>query len=864
MSFRDCIQYALNDGMIDRHEAEDLTKRFEALEASERSGVEAPGFAKAELQRQLSEEALEAKRRKLLAAKAANNARNDIHRYALEQGPDVVSAIYRMFENFGFTGYGSVRNGMNALIGAAHSEMEQAIHTFRRSGLTMQRRGQALLDEVVNAAFGQSDDPTAQALYHAWLKPSEKLREKFNAAGGSIAFLKDWGLPMSHDAGALVAAGFDKWRVFIEPRLNWDKMKHGVTGAVIYPAEREDVLRHVWESIVTDGWNTRDASGRGFGGTWAKRQDARFLHFLGPEEWRDYNKAYGKGDVWAVMSSHIRTLARDVALMERFGPNPSTTIDWLKNVVMQEAMKARADLPSMFPKPTLRSYDGAARQAQATIDGLFSLARGDGGAAGGALADVGAIFRNLQYSAKLGGSILTHGVLNPIVQSYARHIHGIPLTGQLMEMVAAFTEAGGREATRAGFIVQDALHVLEQGAREAAAGSRMRQLSNWLPAATVHYSGLEPFVAAQRRAFMFGAMAHVADHLDRDWGALPDKLRRLLAGYGIRKDDWAVMRLAETYEPEAGSAPFLRFSEIAAVGRARADDIAALGLKLDQTVPREYFLERGAPSVDARLAAAHTEAVAMKYLAMLHGETERAVPSSSWRARHVLTGGTREDTLIGQAARSFGMFKGFIGAFMVAHFEAVKQEIARNRFTGAAAAGAYLIALTLGGMVVQQLKAVASGKDLRNIDPTTKEGLDTWAHAALTSGGLGIFGDFLASDHSAYGHGPLETLAGPMVTGGLDVYTALRNIGSGKKSPGQKMAGAAVDLLRNNTPLFTTHWAFRAAYNRILMDQLQYLADRDAHSRFRDSEARLRKETGQGLWWRRGEAAPYRLPAFAR
>jgi len=103
-----------------------------------------------------------------------------------------------------------------------------------------------------------------------------------------------------------------------------------------------------------------------------------------------------------------------------------------------------------------------------------------------------------------------------------------------------------------------------------------------------------------------------------------------------------------------------------------------------------------------------------------------------------------------------------------------------------------------------------------------------------------------------------------MVTGGVDLYTALRNLNSGKKTPKQKLAGAAVDLLRNNTPLFTTHWALRTAYNRILMDQLQYLADRDAHSRFRDSEARLRKETGQGLWWQRGETTPSRLPAMAQ
>jgi hypothetical protein len=851
MSFRDCIQAALETGAIDRYEAEDLTRRWEALERAEKSGEEAPGFARLELNRQLSEEAREAARVKGLQLKASSDARKDINRYALDRGPDVGGAVFRMFENQGDAGFSSVRYQMSALRSAALSEMEAAVHAFRRSGLTLQRRGNALLDEVARAAFGGSNDPGAQALYKAILKPMEKLRELFNEAGGNIAWRDKWGLPMRHDAGALMAASFDKWREFIEPRLNWDEMKHGVTGATILTSEREAVLRHVWESVVTDGWNTRDPGSPGFAAKYRQRQDARFLVFRDGDAWLDYNKAFGTGDVWKTVTGHISSLSRDVALMRRFGPNPTSTVDWLKNVVLQEAMRAKIGAPSLFERSrswtgVKLGYEASARAQQETIDALYSLARGDTGVADGAVADVFAAVRNVQYAAKLGGAVITHAILNPIQQDLVRAARGVNRLSQITSMAKAFSGANEREATRAGLVAADALHVLEQGAREAAATSRLRSLSAWLPEATVRWSGLEAFVGAQRRAFGFDLMAHFGDRLGRPWSELEDRTREMLSGYGIRKDEWAAIRLAEPYAPQA-AAPFLRFNEIAEAGRAKAAEIAGLGLGVD---------EAGAP--------AYMRDLAFKYLGLIHGETERAAPSSSWRVRAKIVGNSKEGTFWGEARRSFGMFKGFAGSAMVGNMQLLKQELARDKTRGAAAAGGYLLAMAAGGVLVQQLKAIASGKDLKDTNPTTRQGLDTWASGMLTSGGLGIFGDFLASDRSAYGHGPLETAAGPMVTGAIDAYTAARTIFEGKKTPGQKLAAGAINLLRNNTPVASTHWALRAAYNRILLDQLQYLADPAARSEWQRAESRLRKETAQGMWWPRGEAAPTRAPQVAK
>ena len=71
----------------------------------------------------------------------------------------------------------------------------------------------------------------------------------------------------------------------------------------------------------------------------------------------------------------------------------------------------------------------------------------------------------------------------------------------------------------------------------------------------------------------------------------------------------------------------------------------------------------------------------------------------------------------------------------------------------------------------------------------------------------------------------------------------------------------AVGNLGRYTPIVSSLWYTRAAYRRVMLDQLQYLADPEAHKNFRKQEQRLRDEARQGMWWRPGEILPDRAPA---
>jgi hypothetical protein len=96
-----------------------------------------------------------------------------------------------------------------------------------------------------------------------------------------------------------------------------------------------------------------------------------------------------------------------------------------------------------------------------------------------------------------------------------------------------------------------------------------------------------------------------------------------------------------------------------------------------------------------------------------------------------------------------------------------------------------------------------------------------------------------------------------------DMYEAAMQMGS-KAAEGKdpQLGKAITNTVRYNTPFFSTAWPLQAAFNRVAMDQLQFLMDPKAHKRMHDQQARVYKETGQGFWWRPGEIMPERAPGF--
>ncbi len=854
----DCITDALSKGSIDKTEADYLLNRYRELEdiaASSRTGKSARSMLSDELyeQRQL------AKERDILTAEAIERLQRDFRTYATQRGkrgPDLQGAMVRVFENFGDGAGSSVRGRYMALLNAAQTEMGDLLWTFRRSAVTMQRFNRPMLDGVAKAMFGEAATPAARALYDAFHGVAEKLRLRFNAAGGNIKWRKDWGIVHEHDPTAMMKAGFERWREFIEPRVDWDAMSDPFLGVPYGQNSRAELLNQVWRNVVTGGLDLKDpAMSSGARMLAATRADPRVLKFKGSKEWTEYNTQYGSGDLFDAMMGHINGLAKDTAMLERLGPNPAVAVEWMKRLVDDEAARVKVGEPSMLgAKPGIA--DKIALGTKHAVDGLYDFAKGQQfvDSRGGAAV---VIARNVTYSAKLGSTVFGDLFTGPVFSTMAAYMHGIPFT----KIATGYLKGLGtrREMLQAGLGLEDALHTLERSAREGIAERRAREYSAWLPAVTVHYSGMSAVTAMNKRAYFGAAMSTFADNIEKGFDDLPPRLRQDMESFGVTRQDWEIMRLADLHDEDTG-APILRWNDIATVGAELAPDVARI---------------LGHAEVDPVATSKAAEEAALKYLEMLHMGTAVAVPTESWRARAWVTqraaGFGAPGTFAGETARSLAMFKsGFVATMMMTQAQMWKRELAAHPGSAIAYAAASIVGLWVGGMMILQAKQIVNGKDLLPTDPTTEQGRFTLAKAFLAGGAMGIYGDFLQSSTSSYGHGLPETLAGPIVTQAGDLLETGWKLGehayqSFTGSPldtplDDELASAARRLLKGNVPVLSTHWAFRAGFERVILDQLQAAVDDGANAKMKRAENKVRQETNQEFFWPRGEPLPERWP----
>ena len=176
-----------------------------------------------------------------------------------------------------------------------------------------------------------------------------------------------------------------------------------------------------------------------------------------------------------------------------------------------------------------------------------------------------------------------------------------------------------------------------------------------------------------------------------------------------------------------------------------------------------------------------------------------------------------------------------------------------------------MIYTTLPAAMAIQLGEISKGKDPRPMDSA-----EFWGAAMLKGGGLAIWGDFLTSETNSFGGGLAETAAGPVIgfAGDMIGLTAGNLFdASGDLLSGEKLETGFTHEFMTNVERYTpgsSAWYAGIFYERLVIDQLQQLADPDAASRFRRKMRRAERETGQGFYWKRGDVAPSRAPELER
>ncbi|HWW12376.1 MAG TPA: hypothetical protein VN018_07655 [Brevundimonas sp.] len=734
--------------------------------------------------------------------------------------------------------FSSVQGRYEAIRGQADALMVDLIEKFEtRTGFD--KPGRADLGNLVREAFGEeTGDAAAKALAQAWSGTAEHLRLMYNAAGGSIGKIENWGLPQAHDAHAVRKAGRQKWMEFVMPRLDPAKMIDKTTGRPFTPQALVRALDDVFETISTNGLNMPlKNDGEGLSALARRRSDSRFLMFRNADAWMEYQQNFGDADPFSVMLGHADEISRDIATMQVLGPNPAANWKWLVRTAKAEAAKEEA-----------AGVVGAIDKAEGNVVTAGNMLGHFSGEmsrpVSGWIAQLGATTRNLATAAKLGSALLSDMPTAGIYGAYARKFLGLSTSGDMTRLVNLLNPVDGSgraTARRSGFIIETAADGLirstNDNLRLMTVGERLdggfNALTRRMPTAMLRVTGLTAWDAARKRSFQAEFMGALHDRRGKTIADLRggDTEDKAFAGWlkarGFSEQDWASIRAAPVWEPRPG-AQFLR----------------------PMDVP------------DQELALRLAEAITT--------ETRMAVPQGTLWSKAKLVGAERPGTVWGELRRNWAQFRSFnltATSLWVEEMALRGQKGGMTPLIGTAAHLAPLmLALTVGGALAIQLREISKGNDPKPMsDPRF------WAAAMLQGGGLGVLADAIFASEARAGKSSQAAAFGPVGQMGADAYdlTAGNAIEITEGRRKGKALGEAVEsanigrdasrFVRSWTPGNSIWWT-RAAWNRGVMDSLQRLLDPEAEKDFERQRRRLKRDSGQEQWWGIGQTTPERAP----
>lgn len=834
MGVKDCIIAARDRGALSEQEAEQLVAAFDTRFAQHRLSMGddvAKARARTDLEKALAAEAAEKRRRANLTEAARLRIKGHMQGYKDRSGgKNVLEAALGLLSHYGFRATSSVRGRTEAIIAAAHGRLTDVMTTFERRGILGRRPNRALQSALVRELHGEAaGDATARSLAQSISQTFEDLRQRFNAAGGAIGHLEDFGLPHTHDRLKVRDAGREGWKAAIRPLLDPNRMTNSVTGQAVGAAGLDAALDHVWESIVSQNRAHMQPTmmRQGLGSIATQRQDERFLQFRDGESWLAYNARFGKGDVVQGIFNHINGMARDIAAMEVLGPNPAAMVEYMRQVVSHEIGQREVGRPSRAAASIFTKSQ--ANVAAYRIGSLWEELRGRPEVASG-FAEFTANAKNTLMSAQLASTVILAAATDPFVARAARKLAGIRITSTIRDMAHALSRSGREEIVRSGVIMDDFLHVMDDHLRflGPAVGSGW---SRWIADRAVTWSGLQPITVGRKLVEARAWQSTVADNAGRSFSELAPIFRNALQGFGVTSEHWEVWRRA--VDPHG----FVTAAEIERRGGAvRYIDLGAASLA-DAAVERRALAHRAA---------------ADKLSEVISSWSERSVPAGTPNMRSAVSGKVPRGTVAGELLSWLLQYKSFGLSFTIMQIEAtIEKAQARAGGRGFRSGLAYFapmaIGLMFGGALYTQIKGLADGKKPADMNPTKSEGLDFWLRASIQGGGFGVFGDFIKASENRFGQTVTEALAGPVPAFVSDA--AKFDYAEGAAFIGAKtnLGRELVKFARRYTPVVSSHWATRGAYNRLILDNLQWMLDPAADKSFK-AQASMAKKNGQAYF----------------
>ena len=661
-----------------------------------------------------------------------------------------------------------------------------------------------LAAEVFSSASGATGNALAKAGAKAWLEVIEGMRTRFNNAGGDVGKLAYGYLPQPHDAARIRNASPDAWAAKVLPLL--DRSRYLTEdGARMTDAQVLDMLKGAHETLATEGMNKQTPGQfKGTGARANRGSDGRVIHFKDGAAYQGYLAEWGRGSMYDAMVGHIGAMARDIALVEKYGPNPNAQMQLQFDLAAKDAGTSAAELPRVFGIRPQAYWD--------VVNGV------SGSPVSARLAQVGQDARNIQVFGKLGAAVVS-SLTDVGTIALTAGYNKLPYWDLFRNIGGQAKKANRDFLTQHGIIAETMIGDLNRWAGENIRNNWSGRLAN----STMKLSLMNAWTDSLRRGFSMTMMQGLAKLQGTPGASLTEWDRTHLARKGIDEADWAVVNQAQLTQHN---------------GR-------------DFLTP-EAIMASGSPDAAK---------VVSKVLGFITDESEYAVINPDVATRAIQTwGGTQSGTGVGELARATMQFKSFPIAMMSRHWRRMLE--GTQGLEGAPAIAnpaAYGIALAVTGMalgaIVFQTKQMLAGKD--PVDMTTAK---FWTRAFAQGGGAGFVGDILLQD-TTDSRGPLDTLSrlalGPTYGAAADVFELTKgNFDEWAAGKDTHIGAEALRFARSNAP-YINLWYSRAAVEHMLLHGIQ---ENLSPGYLRRMESKAAKDWHQDYWWRPGDAVPDRAP----
>lgn len=605
---------------------------------------------------------------------------------------------------------------------------------------------------------------------HKW---QEIARNNANTAGAWIGKTPGWVVTQSHDS-VRISADKDGWMAMMREHADLARMmsEQGTDDA-------EALLNGLWQNL-SDGVHlkstTPEKDGKGVRGMARRLSQERVIHFKTADDWFAYNESFGGGNLREAVVGGLQNSARATGLMRVMGPTHEDTFNRVVDELIRDAKAAG--------KPADEIKSTAARYKSwylSELDGSLDMPGSN------PLASRAASLRALQNMASLGGSVLSSvgdlGVMM-VGAKYAGR-NGFEMVANGMsnlfkgapsaERMALMADLGMALESMAGKFTTSRFSV-DDGARGMIGQAqklffKMNLQNRWTD--------------SMRMAIAEFLSANLARSAGSAFDALNPQLRSTLTLYGIDAGRWDIMR--KTGLQDLDGQKFLTPSAMADVD----DSLLAGYLKTQGKAASSGAIRELRQEIERQFRGYFTDQNGYMLL----------TPDAATRGMMKL--GTQRGTYVGEAVRMIMQFKSFALAYSQ---RVIGREIRQG---GVAGIAGLVMWSTMAGYAAMTLKDLAKGRTAA--DPTSTE---TFFKAFTQGGGLGLYGDILASQVVNRPYDAASALLGPTF-GDVFGSQGLAGIAS-RASEGRDPTAAGVRFVQNNTPFLNLF------YSKLAMDYLVF------------------------------------------